>query len=71
VLLVFVAAVVLFCIQNFGAVSVTYLGWSVRLPLPLLVLMIYLLGMVSGWGLLSFLRRSIRLATDRRVKEQA
>ena len=64
VLLLFAAAVLVFCVQNLETVSVAYLGWSISLPLPLLVLLVYLLGMVSGWGLLSFLRRSIRRATE-------
>lgn len=65
-LLVFVAAVVVFCLQNMETVAITYLGWSMSLPLPLLVLIIYLLGMISGWGVLSFMRRSLRVVTEHR-----
>jgi len=64
VLLLLVAAVVVFCVQNLETVPVAYLGWSANLPLPLLVLIVYLFGMISGWGLLSFLRRAIRRATE-------
>ena len=69
ILLVFVAAIVVFCIQNMESVSIAYLGWRITLPLPLLVLIIYLLGMVSGWGLLSFLRLSLRRATEAKTKQ--
>ncbi len=64
VLLVFAVGVVVFCIQNHGTVTVDYLGWSVALPLPVLVLLIYLIGMISGWVVLSYLRRSIHKITE-------
>ncbi|TVS20662.1 MAG: DUF1049 domain-containing protein [Planctomycetaceae bacterium] len=64
VLLLFVAAVAVFCVQNLGSVAISYLGWQVMVPLSLLVVVVYLLGMVTGWGLLSLLRRSIRRATE-------
>jgi uncharacterized integral membrane protein len=64
VLLVFAAAVVVFCIQNPRTVTVDYLGWGVELPLPVLVLLIYLIGMISGWVVLSYLRRSIHKITE-------
>lgn len=64
VLILFAVVVLVFCIQNLGTVSVAFLGWKVSLPLPLLVLLIYLLGMISGWGVLSFLRRSFRRARE-------
>lgn len=63
-LIVFVGAIVVFCVQNMASVAVNYLGWSLNTPLPVLVLVVYLLGMVSGWGVLSFMRRSIRKATE-------
>jgi len=62
-LIVLAVAVVVFCVQNLETVSVAFLGWSVNIPLPLLVLLVYLFGMLSGWGLLAFLRRSIHRAT--------
>jgi lipopolysaccharide assembly protein A len=69
ILLVFVLAVVVFCIQNLESVAIAFFGWRISLPLPLLVLTIYVLGMVSGWGLLSFLRRSLRRATESKSKQ--
>ncbi len=66
VLLLFAAAVAIFCIQNLQTISIAYLGWKINLPLPIVVLLVYLFGMISGWGLLSFLRRSIRHATRSR-----
>lgn len=69
ILLVFALAVVVFCVQNLDSVAIAFLGWRISLPLPLLVLIIYLLGMISGWGLLSFLRRSLRRATESKSKQ--
>ena len=63
-LLVFVAVIAIFCVQNLTTASVSFLGWSLSMPLPLLVLVVYLLGMVTGWGFLSIIRRSIARATE-------
>jgi uncharacterized integral membrane protein len=62
-IILFVAAVVVFCLQNLHNVTVSYLGWGMNLPLPVLVLLVYLLGMATGWGVWAFLRRSIQGAT--------
>lgn len=65
ILIVFAAAVGVFCFQNMQTtVAVDYLDRHVSLPLPGLVLIAYLVGMVSGWAVLSFLRRSIRRVTE-------
>ena len=65
ILILFLAAVAVFCVQNMDTTSVTYLSYRASLPLPLLVLIIYLMGMVSGWAVLSYLRRSVRQLTER------
>ncbi len=65
VLVVVAIAIAVFCFQNFVTVSVDFLGWSVALPLPALVLVVYLIGMISGWSVLSFLRRSLYKATEK------
>jgi putative membrane protein len=63
-LLVFIGAIVIFCVQNLETITVTYLQWSMTIPLPLLAFLIYLLGMFSGASVLSFMRRSIHRVTD-------
>ena len=65
VLLVLALGLAVFCVQNFVTVDARFLGWGLSLPLPVLVVLIYLMGMVSGWAVLSYLRRSIRDLTDR------
>jgi putative membrane protein len=60
VLLAFLSAIVVFALQNTESVTVRFLNWSVTLPFALLAIIIYLAGMLSGWGVVSFVRRSIR-----------
>jgi uncharacterized integral membrane protein len=55
----FVAAIVVFALQNLAAVTMTFLGFSVRAPLAVMVAVVYLLGMVTGGSLWALLRRSI------------
>jgi uncharacterized integral membrane protein len=58
VLILFLAAVAVFSYQNQDSVAVTFLNWSRSVPMPALILGVYVLGMISGWSVLSFLRRS-------------
>jgi hypothetical protein len=55
-LLIIVAAVVLFALQSHKSVTLTYPDCSVTLSLPLLIAVVYLLGMVSGWTVVGFLK---------------
>ena len=68
-LVLFIGAIAIFCVQNLETITVKYLGWSVTVPLPLLVFLIYLLGMLSGGAVLSFMRRSIHRVTDEKKKK--
>jgi uncharacterized integral membrane protein len=62
-LLAFLGAVGVFAAQNTQDVTVRFLNRSVTAPLALLAVGIYLLGMVSGWNVVSFVRRSIHRVT--------
>lgn len=42
-------AVILFTLQNVGAVEVVFLLWALRLPLAILLFVIFAAGAVSGW----------------------
>jgi uncharacterized integral membrane protein len=58
-IIVLVAAVtVIFALQNFDIVTMSFLGFKARVPLALLVAVIYLLGTATGSSLLALLRRS-------------
>jgi putative membrane protein len=65
-LLLVLAAVVVFALQNNETVTLQFLDRSITCALPLLIVIVYLLGMVSGWTVIGLLRRSLRGATVRR-----
>ncbi len=50
--------IVIFAVQNRDAVDVTFLAWSASTPKVLLILGTYVLGMLSGWGLVELLKRA-------------
>jgi lipopolysaccharide assembly protein A len=54
----FAAATIIFALQNFEIVTMFFLGWNLRVPLALLVGVVYLLGAATGRGLFALLRRS-------------
>jgi uncharacterized integral membrane protein len=58
VILLFAAATITFALQNFETVTVSFVGSNARVPLALLVAIVYLLGAATGGGLLALLRRS-------------
>jgi uncharacterized integral membrane protein len=58
-LLAFLGVVGIFAVQNRQAISVAFLGMSLTAPLAILVLGVYVLGMLTGWTVVAFLRRSI------------
>ena len=62
---VFAAAVIIFAAQNLQLVTMSFLGFSARVPLALLAAGIYLLGTVTGGSLLALLRQSIEGARRR------
>ena len=58
VIVLFVAVIVIFAFQNLQLVTMSFLGFSARAPLALLIVVIYLLGAATGGSLLALLRRS-------------
>ena len=56
-LIVLLAGVtILFALQNLQTITVSFLNWSVTLPIALVVMGAYALGMVTGGSVLAFLR---------------
>jgi uncharacterized integral membrane protein len=55
--IIFLVAVVVLAIQNRAGVDVSFLFWSFQSPKILLILGTYLLGMISGWGLVELIKR--------------
>jgi len=66
IVLLFAAATAIFAAQNFQTVTVSVLSVGANIPLAFLVAIIYLLGAVTGGGLLAILRRSIAGARGHR-----
>ena len=60
VVVVFAVAVLVFVVQNFEIVTMSFLGFSARVPLALLAALAYVLGMATGGSLWSLLRRSLQ-----------
>jgi len=59
ILLVLLAAVGVFAVQNRSNVTLNYLDRTLTTSLALLISATYVVGMITGWTVLGFLRRSI------------
>lgn len=59
VVVIFAAAIVIFVVQNIAIVTVSFLGFSARAPVALIVALTYVLGMATGGSLWSLVRRSL------------
>ena len=59
IVVVFVAALIIFMFQNTQSVDVSFLALGATLPLAMLVFVVYVLGALSGGSLYALLRRSV------------
>ena len=59
IVIVFVAALIVFVFQNTQSVGVSFFALGVTLPLAVLVFVVYVLGALSGGSLYALLRRSL------------
>ncbi len=59
IVIVFVAALIIFVLQNTQSVNIAFIALSVTLPLAVLVFIVYVLGALSGGSLYALLRRSV------------
>lgn len=57
------ALVLLFMLQNLGSVTVSFLTMSATMPLSILAILLYLLGMATGSALVTLLRAVLRGAS--------
>jgi putative membrane protein len=65
ILLAFLGAVGIFAVQNNEAITVNFWTWKTNATVALLTIAVYLLGMVSGWTVVSFFTRSLRRVSER------
>jgi lipopolysaccharide assembly protein A len=59
IVVVFVAALVVFVAQNTQSVDVSFLSLGVTLPLAVVVFVVYVFGALTGGSLYALLRRSV------------
>jgi hypothetical protein len=64
-LLIFLGAVGIFAFQNNALHEVYFLKWkTIPISIALISLAAYFLGMLSGWTVVAFVRRSIRKVSE-------
>ncbi len=63
--LAFLAIVGLFALQNTRSATVDFWTWEMTAPVAIVVVVVYFLGMLSGWAVVSFVRRSLRRIGER------
>jgi uncharacterized integral membrane protein len=59
-IVVLAAATLIFILQNWDLVTMSFLGFSIRAPLAILIAAVYVVGAVTGGSLFALLRRSYR-----------
>jgi len=59
IVVVFVAAIVTFVVQNRELVTMSFLGFGVRAPLAILAVIVYILGAITGGSVYALLRKSV------------
>jgi len=60
VIVLFAAATLLFVLQNHDVVTMSFLGFSFRAPLGILIAVVYIVGAATGGSLFALLRRSYK-----------
>jgi uncharacterized integral membrane protein len=58
IVILFAAAIVIFALQNLETITVSFLGLSIATRVSILMVVIYLLGALTGGSLIALLRRS-------------
>ncbi len=59
VIALFALLVIDLAVENFQPVTISLFGYGLRLPMVLFIVILYVLGMVSGSGLWALLRRAV------------
>jgi uncharacterized integral membrane protein len=60
IVVLFVAAILIFAIQNTGSTDVAFLSLAMSAPIALIVVAAYVLGAITGGSLYAVLRRSVQ-----------
>ncbi len=67
IVVLFVAVMIVFGIQNRGIVTMTFLGFGIRAPLALVAAGFYALGAITGGSAFALLRRSFEASPLTRI----
>jgi uncharacterized integral membrane protein len=59
-IILFVAAVIIFAVQNRDTVTIAFLDYSATAPIAVVAAGMYVLGALTGSALLALLRHSVR-----------
>ncbi len=57
-LILFVILIAIFSVQNSQTVTIEFFNWSVKLPVSIVIILVYILGMTTG-GIISSVIRSL------------
>ena len=52
-------ATIIFAVQNLQVVEVDFLFWSLKMSKFLVILGTYVMGMLTGWGVVEFVKRNL------------
>jgi putative membrane protein len=66
-LVLFVILIIIFAVQNSRTTTVELFNWSVTLPISLLVILVYILGMTTGGILFSVIRNLMKPEPKRKT----
>lgn len=69
--ILFIAVLLIFAMSNLASATLSFLGWQVTAPLAGLIVLVYVLGMITGGSVLSFLRHSLHKATAKPAPKPA
>ena len=58
VIAIFVVATLIFAVQNFQSVTVSFLNFRISAPHALVIAIVYLLGMITGGSVWALMRRA-------------
>jgi len=64
IFLAFLGVVGIFDNKNTDVVTVNFWTWKLSGPVAIFTIAVYLLGMLSGWAVVGFVRRSLRQVAD-------
>ena len=60
----FVSLLAVFAIENLAGTTVSMFGWSLTAPLAAVIVGVYVLGMITGGSVVSFITHSLHKATQ-------